>query len=389
MDQLYSSELSETNNIYEQLVTIANQEFGSHPFTRVINKAQLESILPEHFAISLAFRYLQAAAQKDVIFDAIHENRNVSEEMEMMNAVANFLTWDESGGNTVLLSYGKAGLPSILDTHRWFHSNILRADAIKILGHPISPHFSVATRQYLVTLYQGLASADAIQRCAYMVAFELHAAILIDSLWKATSAITNLPRQELRYFDLHVGGNDPAEKYHVEMTMHLIDRVVPSRKHALFLWEFRNAFQLNFNWCNALVQQPTASQAPTTENLVLHQGACHCGGVRFEVQAPAAIKAIRCNCSICDKSGFLHLLVPREDFHLLSGDDLLTTYQFNLRIAKHTFCRICGIKPFYRPRSNPNGFSVNVRCLNRSTITTIEIQDFDGEHWEESIHELV
>ena len=212
---------------------------------------------------------------------------------------------------------------------------------------------------------------------------------MIDSLWGAISTITNLPRKEFQYFDLHVGGNDPAEKYHVEMTLRLIERVVSSRKHDHFLSEFRHAYQLSFEWCRALVQKPVVSQASTVKDLALHQGTCHCGSVRFEVRAPATLNVVRCNCSICDKSGFLHLLVSNENFRLISGDDLLTTYQFNLRIAKHTFCRVCGIKPFYRPRSNPDGFSVNIRCLDRSTITSVEIQDFDGEHWEESIHELL
>ena len=165
MDHLHCSELFESKNIYEQLTGIASQEFGTHPFTQIIDRVQLESLLPDYFAMSLAFRYLQAAAQKDVIFDAIYENRNVPEEIELMNAVANFLVWDESGGNKLVLSCGKAGLPRILDTHLWFHSNILRADVTKILGRPVSPHFSSATRRYLITLYQGLASTDTNQRC--------------------------------------------------------------------------------------------------------------------------------------------------------------------------------------------------------------------------------
>lgn len=388
MAQSHPLELSKTENAYEQLVAIVSKEFGVHPFTHIQDKEQLEVLLPEYLAMSLAFRYLQAAAQKDVIFDAIQENRSVPEEIELMNVVGNFLTWDESGGNGLLLSQGKAGLPNILDTQRLFHSNILRTDAAKILGYSISPNFSPVTQHYLNTLYQGLASTDPIRRCAYMIAFELHAASMIDSLWGAITAITNLPRKELRYFDLHVGEDDPAEKYHVEMALRLIELVVPPHKHDRFLAEFRAAYQLNFEWCHALIQSPDESEALIVEDLVLHQGSCHCGGVRFEVQAPAVLNAVRCNCSICDKSGFLHLLVPNEHFRLISGENLLTVYQYNLRIAKHLFCRVCGIKSFYRPRSNPTGFSVNVHCLDRATVADIEIQDFDGEHWEQGIQDL-
>ena len=80
-----------------------------------------------------------------------------------------------------------------------------------------------------------------------------------------------------------------------------------------------------------------------------HTGGCHCGRVRFEVEAPADIVAKDCNCSIGSKTGFLHLFVARDDFHLLQGDDALTTYTFNTGVAQHYFCRDCGIKSFYVP----------------------------------------
>ena len=68
-----------------------------------------------------------------------------------------------------------------------------------------------------------------------------------------------------------------------------------------------------------------------------HKGGCHCGRVRFEVIAPANIDVSECNCSICAKSGFLHLIVPAERFKLLSGGDALSTYTFNTGVAKHLF----------------------------------------------------
>jgi hypothetical protein len=219
-----------------------------------------------------------------------------------------------------------------------------------------------------------------------MVAFELHASALIESLWSTVARTTGLPRDELAYFKLHMGGDDPAEKYHVELTQELIARIVPPGDRERFLTEFRNAYRLNFDWCRALVELPCSSH--DADVLVWHEGACHCGGVRFAVQAPAALDAVRCNCSICEMSGFLHLSVSPERFRLLSGEDLLTTYQYNLRIAKHTFCRLCGTKPFYRPRADPDGYSVDVRSLNRSTVTHVEVSEFDGQHWEDSIAKL-
>ena len=119
-----------------------------------------------------------------------------------------------------------------------------------------------------------------------------------------------------------------------------------------------------------------------------HSGGCHCGRVRFEVLAPAAIEATECNCSICSKTGFLHLIVPQSRFKLLEGVEFLSTYTFNTGVARHLFCKVCGIKSFYVPRSNPDGYSVNVRCLEPGTATSIQITLFDGRNWERHASEL-
>ena len=121
---------------------------------------------------------------------------------------------------------------------------------------------------------------------------------------------------------------------------------------------------------------------------VTHAGSCHCGAVRFEVDAPARIEATRCNCSICTQSGFLHLIVPASRFRILSGEDQLTTYRFNTRTARHTFCATCGIKPFYVPRSNPDGWSINVNCIDPATISEVDIDPFDGCNWEDNAADL-
>ena len=114
-----------------------------------------------------------------------------------------------------------------------------------------------------------------------------------------------------------------------------------------------------------------------SEALITHRGGCHCGAVTFEVEAPARITVSECQCSICRMSGFLHLIVPRARFHLLSGADVLSEYRFNTGTARHLFCRRCGVKSFYVPRSNPDGYSVNLRCLDRANITEVTIEPFD------------
>lgn len=120
---------------------------------------------------------------------------------------------------------------------------------------------------------------------------------------------------------------------------------------------------------------------------MLYRGSCHCGRVRFEVEAPAEIVAQDCNCSICAKSGCLHLIVPASAFRLLGEADGLTTYTFNTGLARHTFCSVCGIKPFYVPRSNPGGIDVNVRCLD-PVPTVLTIETFDGQNWEKNASTL-
>lgn len=119
-----------------------------------------------------------------------------------------------------------------------------------------------------------------------------------------------------------------------------------------------------------------------------HRGACHCGAVTFEVQLPPDLIAYECNCSMCKYLGYLHVIVPDEDFRILSGADKLTSYQFNSGTADHLFCSICGIKNFYRPRSHPEDWSVSLRALDETTFKSIDKKMFDGRHWEESIDAL-
>ena len=122
--------------------------------------------------------------------------------------------------------------------------------------------------------------------------------------------------------------------------------------------------------------------------LMAYQGGCHCGAVRFRALVDRH-EAILCNCSICTKKGFLHLILPKERFSLLRGEGALATYTFNTRVARHMFCRICGVHPFYTPRSHPDGVDVNVRCLDGDVVERFHITPFDGAHWEESIGRLV
>ena len=116
--------------------------------------------------------------------------------------------------------------------------------------------------------------------------------------------------------------------------------------------------------------------------LKTYEGGCHCGRVRFRVTSDLS-RVTECNCSICAMTGFLHIIVPESGFRLLSGAQSLTTYQFNTGVARHLFCSRCGVKSFYRPRSNPDGWSINARCLDEPSGLNLSITPFDGRHWED------
>ena len=119
-----------------------------------------------------------------------------------------------------------------------------------------------------------------------------------------------------------------------------------------------------------------------------YEGGCHCGRVRFRVTADLD-NVTYCNCSICTKKGILHLIVPPGQFELISGADDLTTYTFNTGVAKHTFCKHCGIHPFYVPRSDPDKIDVNARCLDDIDLMSLDVKTFDGRNWEDAMHKHV
>ncbi len=124
-----------------------------------------------------------------------------------------------------------------------------------------------------------------------------------------------------------------------------------------------------------------------SQESLICRGGCHCGAVRFRVIVDRFIVE-NCNCSICQKKGFLHLIVPPEKFTLLQGKDVLSTYMFNTKIAQHTFCSICGIHSFYRPRSHPQMIDVNLHCLDDNIIDKFTIRPFDGQNWEDNVAQI-
>ena len=115
-----------------------------------------------------------------------------------------------------------------------------------------------------------------------------------------------------------------------------------------------------------------------------HRGGCHCGAVAFEVDAERPDRLLRCNCSICSLKGYLHWTVPGERFTLRTPRDALLTYTFNTGVARHYFCRTCGICSFYVPRSDPDAVSVNAHCVEGLDPEVLPVESFDGRNWEEA-----
>ena len=117
-----------------------------------------------------------------------------------------------------------------------------------------------------------------------------------------------------------------------------------------------------------------------------YTGGCHCGAVRYEVTADLG-RTIICNCSLCAMRGLVLGFTPADQFTLLSGEDALIDYRFNKKTIAHVFCNTCGVHPFSRPRSHPDSFDVNLRCLDGG-IAEFEILPFDGQHWEDHVESI-
>lgn len=124
------------------------------------------------------------------------------------------------------------------------------------------------------------------------------------------------------------------------------------------------------------------------DNMTKCTGGCHCGRVKFEIEIPDTIVVHRCSCSICQKSGYLHLVVTADRFNLLCGEEDLVDYRFHTGVARHLFCGSCGIKSYYVPRSHPESFSVNLNCVDLPDVVDVTVEDFDGRNWSKNREKL-
>lgn len=240
-------------NIEESLYSLIDNKFGNHPFSYGVTKENIENLLANYLAMSQAFPYIQAGSQANLILTVMKNNIDVPIEIEMTSVVGNFLSWDETGGHHIIVENGVKGLPLILNTQMNFHANYLKKDIFLLLGKNLSPSYSSITQKYLKNLLSGFASITHLERLAYMVAFEQHAGIMIESLWKSLSTQFLIDKDDLFYFRIHVGGSDPAEPYHIEITRSMIKKFIKNRTESeSFINYFTEAYSNNFNWCESI-----------------------------------------------------------------------------------------------------------------------------------------
>ncbi|MBL4781567.1 MAG: hypothetical protein JKX92_04940 [Porticoccaceae bacterium] len=242
-------------SIYEGVIDsidkVIEDDFSRHPFSHGVTKSNYKDVIGNYLTMSLAFPYLQAGAQLRLVMHYIDNDLDITHGVEVTAAVGAFLTWDELGGHAIVRKEGNAGLPKILDGDQ-FHANMLRKDIETILGDPLSPNFSKTTKDYLKEISYGLSNVDPVTRVAHMVAFENHAGIMIDALWQSTSKLYDIDKNKLIYFKTHVGGADPAEEYHMQMTKKMIEEVIKEEDIGRFIDFFKKAYSVNYNWCESI-----------------------------------------------------------------------------------------------------------------------------------------
>lgn len=247
-----NAQLERPQDILKNIDVINRTLLEEHPFSSLSSPTKIEKIIPQYLAMSLAFPYIQAGSQSEIILDTIRQNKNLEKDFEITSVVGNFLSWDETGGAYILETMGKSSLSKILETHKWFHANILRSDIKKIFNKELKEDFNESTKTYLEDLYQRLSCSCKIRRCATMVAFETHAQAMIESLWASLTEQFSIDPNDLIYFKIHVGGDDPAEIYHAEMTRSMIERLISPDESEVFEYEYRDALERNIDWCKSL-----------------------------------------------------------------------------------------------------------------------------------------
>ncbi len=241
-----------------------SERFPDHPFGSGVNKDNFETVIADYLAMSIAFPFIQAGAIHQTYKAALRARGDTDKNAEITGAVGAYLVWDEVGGHKLTLEKGNLGLLQLPATRRNYHAHWLRQDIRTILGRDVPPHRSAATIRYLDALLDGLSDARRNRNVAYMIGFECHAQAMISALWGAVRSSFDLPADErLVYFWGHVGGDEPAEGVHVEMTRMMVAELVPPDRREEFIGLCLEAYALNFHWCEAITANSAREAAET------------------------------------------------------------------------------------------------------------------------------
>src|SRR4051795_12348058 len=239
--------------IIEELSRGIGERFLDHPFRSGVNKDNFATVIAEYLAMSIAFPFIQAGAIHETYKAALRAGGDTDKNAEITGAVGAYLVWDEVGGHKLTLERGNQGLLQLPATHRNYHAHWLRKDIHTLLDRDVQPHRSAATIRYLDELLGGLSDARRNRNVAYMIGFECHAQAMIGALWDAACSSFDLPHNErLVYFWDHVGGDEPAEGFHVEMTRMMVAELVPPDRREEFIELCLEGYALNFHWCEAI-----------------------------------------------------------------------------------------------------------------------------------------
>jgi hypothetical protein len=241
------------NQVLQTIDESLNSLFPTHPYRDGVTRENFAEVMANYAAMSQAFPYLQAGASYRVYAFYERHGMPVARNGETTAVVGAFLTWDEFAGHGRILAKGSAGLCDVLDTSE-FHANLLLTDLARLTDTNIQPRAGDVTKRYLQELLYGLSSIDPTTRVAHMVGFERHANNMIAAVWARLSELFDCDPDSLKYFRTHVGGDDPAEAYHVELTSRMVASTIPADEEGRFADEVVSAYRLSYEWSRQLTQ---------------------------------------------------------------------------------------------------------------------------------------
>lgn len=242
------------NKVHHQIEKLISENYPSHPFEAGITEKNVEAVLAQYLGLCLCAPYIIGGSNKDLFMNCVFSGRPIDKKIEITTAISSFLALDETGSYVKLIAGGHEALPEILDTSN-YHSNILRRDLKFLFDKEVKPVQTDKHKYYFVQLSDGLASLDDLQRCACLVALEVHSEIMILTLWDSIMKVfPSAEKNKLEYFYLHVGGDNPAEKYHVAMTEKMISEIVSPENMPIFINYFKKYYEANIGLCKDILK---------------------------------------------------------------------------------------------------------------------------------------